>query len=111
MASEQPPGILRPGQIFDSHIGNTVINLSDKNLTEPQVLILRKGLTFCPTPNQPDLSEIWLDFKDFHRRIELQQFFIENPIEDTNSDRSPFIPKSKWRPPICNKTLEAYKNA
>ena len=35
-AREFSPGILRPGQSFQSHIGHTVINLSEFPLTEPQ---------------------------------------------------------------------------
>ena len=37
--------------------------------------MLEKGLTFCPTPKGPDKSEVWNDFKEFHRRLELAQFF------------------------------------
>jgi hypothetical protein len=37
LALEFPPGILRPGQTFDDHIGNTVVNLSDLVLTQTQV--------------------------------------------------------------------------
>ena len=63
-ASTFPPGILRPGQTFDSHIGHTVINLSDITLTEAQTKVLEKGLTFCPSPlHQPDLSKIWNDVR------------------------------------------------
>ena len=73
-----PPGILRPGQNFDSHIGHTVINLSNVTLTEPQVKVLEKGLTFCPTPHYtPDLSNIWSDIKEFQRKLELTRFFSE----------------------------------
>jgi hypothetical protein len=109
LALEYPPGILRPGQTFDDHIGNTVINLSDLALTKAQTEVLSKGLTFCPTPGSPDLSQIWLDFKDLHRRLELTQFFKDNESTDNrqNDLGAKFVPKSTWRPPIPNKTLEA----
>ena len=70
-----PPGILPTGTKFDSYIGQNVINLSKVALTEHQVTALEKGLTFCPTPGAPDKSQIWDDFKEFHRRLELMQFF------------------------------------
>ena len=62
-----PPGILPTGTKFDSYIGQNVINLSKVILTEHQVTALEKGLTFCPTPGAPDKSQIWDDFKEFHR--------------------------------------------
>ena len=50
-------------------------NVSNINLTEAQVKALKKGLTFCPTPGPPDKSQIWLNFKEFHRRLELTHHF------------------------------------
>ena len=46
----------------------------------------KKGLTFCPTPGAPDKSQIWLDFKEFHRRLELMEFFSRDSNDkiDTN---------------------------
>jgi hypothetical protein len=75
--------------------------------------VLSKGLTFCPTPSTPDLSQIWLDFKDLHRRLELRQFFKDIDSTDNIQDDlgTKFAPKSNWRPPIPNKTLEAYRLA
>ena len=68
-----PPGILRPGQSFKSHIGHTVINLSDVPLSNAQVQVLEKGLTFCLSPtHQPDLSKIWTDVIEFQRKLELE---------------------------------------
>ena len=69
------PGILPPNTEFESHIGHNVINISNYELNEHQLRALEKGLTFCPTPKGPDKSEIWNDFKEFHRMLELAQFF------------------------------------
>jgi hypothetical protein len=109
-----PIGILKPGQNFDSHIGHSVVNLSDYTLSETQVSVLERGLTYCPTPDYPDLSEIWIDFKEFHRRLELKQFFsTQNTVSDQNYNQfnDKFKLKSNWKTPIPNKTVEAYKNA
>ena len=43
--------------------------------TEHQIRALEKGLPFCPTPGATDKSQIWEYFKEFHRRLELVQFF------------------------------------
>ena len=64
-----PSGILPPGKSLDSLIGHTVINISDIDLTTPQIEALQKGLTFCPTPGSPKKSLIWNDIKAFHRRL------------------------------------------
>ena len=61
-----PPGILPKGKSMDSHIGHTVINLSDTTLTKAQISALEKGLAFCPTPGPPNKSQIWTDFKEFY---------------------------------------------
>ena len=79
-----PPGILRPGQSVESHIGHTVINLSDITLSEQQTTELEKGLPFCPTPQyQPDLSKIWSDLREFQRKMELTRFFSEITTADS----------------------------
>ena len=68
-------GILPKDTQFESYIGHNVINLSNVELTEHQLSALEKGLTFCPSPGAPDKSQIWEDFKEFNRRLELMQFF------------------------------------
>ena len=87
-ARESRPGILPKDTRFDSYIGHTVINLSNTTLNQNQIKALEKGLTFCPTPGPPEKSQIWLDFKEFHRRLELVEFFnrdqkdTKDPIDD-----------------------------
>ena len=72
---------------MDSHIGHTVINLSDITLTESQVQALQKGLTFCPTPGPPNKAKIWTDFKEFHRRLCLKfHFYNDNQQFDHLSE-------------------------
>ena len=84
------PGILPPGNKFESYIGHTVINIFNIDLTEPQVKALEKGLTFCPTPGPPDKAQIWLDIKEFHRRLELTHHFSNDTssIPDCGIDQS-----------------------
>ena len=74
-AKSAQPGILPKDSQYDSYIGHTVINISNTTLTEHQIKALEKGLTFCPTPGKTDKSQIWLDFKESHRRLELMEFF------------------------------------
>jgi hypothetical protein len=80
MLFEFPPRILKKEDQskFNNLIGKIVINLSDLEITKEQERVLEKGLTFCPTPGRPDYSDIWLDFKEFHRKLELKKFFKDN---------------------------------
>ena len=139
-AKQARPGILPKDTKFESYIGHTVINLSNTELTEPHLKALEKGLTFCPTPGAPDKSQIWLDFKEFHRRLELMEFFgRENKDNDLNISRSiidfmnqntsdtkeqpdiedtlnkeiqkKFKPKSGWKPSPPNRTLEIFQRS
>ena len=71
-------GILPSNTKFESYIGENMINLSNVQLSEHQVRALEKGLTFCPTPGYPDKSRIWEDFREFHRTLELMQFFNDS---------------------------------
>ena len=80
------PGILPKNTKFESYIGHTVINISNTTLDEQQVKALGKGLTFCPTPGLPDKSQIWLDFKEFHRRPELMEFFSMDKDNESTTE-------------------------
>ena len=78
------PGILPKDTKFDSYIGHTVINLSNTTLDQPHIKALQKSLTFYPTPGLPDKSQMWLDFKEFHRRLELVEFFNRDNTDKTD---------------------------
>ena len=91
-AKNAQPDTLPQNTKFESYIGHTVINISNITLDQYQIRALEKGLTFCPTPGPPDKSRIWLDFKEFHRRLELMEFFSRDDIDqkkdDTNINQS-----------------------
>ena len=73
-AKNSQPGILPKNTNFESYLDTlSLISL---------ILILEKGLTFCLKPGPPDKSQIWLDFKEFHR-LELMEFFSRE-----NNDQS-----------------------
>jgi hypothetical protein len=107
------PGILKKEdqEKFRNLIGKIVINLSDVEISTEQEKVLEKGLTFCPSPGRPDYSQIWLDFKGFHRKLELKKFFSDNPTDEIPQIQRKFTPKSNWRPPVPNKTLETFYRA
>ena len=59
-----------------------VVNLSQIQLTNPQISLLRKGLKFCPTPGEPDISQYQTDLDKFHLRLRqyLHFFRPKKPI-------------------------------
>jgi len=52
-----------------------VINLSSHVLTPAQLLLLSKGLNFCPTPGEPDLGQLRENLDSFHTSLRRQSFF------------------------------------
>ena len=68
-------GILAPGQTMSDYIGHSVINLSTKELSLDQTNALSKGLTFCPTPWEPDMCSIIDNLEDFFRKMRLKAHF------------------------------------
>jgi hypothetical protein len=92
--------------ISSSHNPNEIVNLSSYQLSEAEISVLRKGLGFCPTPNQPDISDLHTDTLGFIRKLRLAYHFHTYPedqdetITDTQETRteSAFKPKSFWTP-------------
>ena len=73
-----------------NYLGCKVINLSKTNLTNAQVKVLEKGITFVPTPDKVDLGEIQQDVSQFLRRVILKVFFHndENDLQSTQVSQS-----------------------
>ena len=63
-----------------------VVNLSQHTLTQPQKILLSRGLKFCPNPGEPDLSSYQADLDRFHLRLKRWLHFhkpkrIQNSID------------------------------
>ena len=69
---------------------NIVINLSNKQLTHPQLSLLNKGLGFVPNIEIPKVKEINTDISRFERNLQIHYFFASKDIEDS-SKPSDFI--------------------
>ena len=54
---------------------DTVINLSNVQLSQAEIKLLSRGLTFVPTPQRINWSEIQADIDDFARRLRLKELF------------------------------------
>jgi hypothetical protein len=61
-----------------------VVNLSHRILTEDELLVLSKGLKFCPTPDTTDAGLVREDMDRLHKRLRQIAFY-----EDIESDSTP----------------------
>ena len=87
---------------------NSVVNVSNVTLSEGEMSLLSRGLSFCPKPSRIDQFQLRDDIKRFSRRLRLREFFYDP--EEINEDLiNPFKPKSNWTPEINREpALEAY---
>ena len=53
----------------------TVVDLSQKVLTQAEVSLLSKGLKFCPTLEKIDIYSLRKDIKEYVRRVRLREYF------------------------------------
>ena len=75
--------------IFEPYTFGSVINISSKELSECQLSLLNKGLNFCPTPGENDLSLLKQDLDQFHVSLKRKAYFQKGNISNSqNSDNS-----------------------
>ena len=79
-----------------------IINLSSYVLSDYERLLLQKGLSFCPSPGECNLSKARDAVDKLHRSLRLAHFFEENyafaSSEDEGFDHQNFRPPSNWVP-------------
>lgn len=73
-----------------------IFNLSTHILSEAEISILSKGLSFVPTVRQ-NFLELHTELLRFFRRIRLQAFFALNP-SPISGGNTPFRPPSTFSP-------------
>ena len=66
----------------------SVINLSNLQLSAPMYSVLSKGLNFCPTPGEPDISSLRTDLDKFHVGLRRKLFFSKRVVQTSNLDLS-----------------------
>lgn len=78
-----------------SLVENNIVNLSKNfTLTEAQISLLSRGLSFIPSVNHLSRDDLEFDLQCFHRRLKLAAYF-EGTRE---SVPLPFLPPSLWEP-------------
>ena len=62
-----------------------ILNLSNKTLNKDQISVLSRGLSFCPTPGEPDMGLLFLDLERFFRTLRLKVFWDDqNDLNQTD---------------------------
>ena len=69
---------------------STVINLSRVHLTDDELKVLCRGLSFCPIPRRANHEEILDDLEGYIRRLRLKEFFLDNDEPDNAEESSHF---------------------
>ncbi|KAJ8034954.1 hypothetical protein HOLleu_21996 [Holothuria leucospilota] len=83
----------------NSHPNNQqVINLTDEPLSDAQLSLLNKGLSFCPTTKIDDV-DLSFSISRFNRRVRLKEWAHTEGISDSPQPLShPQLPKREWTP-------------
>ena len=79
----------------NANVNNNILNLSQIKLSQSQISLLGRGLTFVKTPRRVPLNEVLTAFSAFERRMHIQYHF-----RDHNSEKPTFYKKSNWDPPV-----------
>ena len=80
-----------------------IINLSSYTLFDSEKRLLTKGLPFCPSPGECNLSRAREALDKLHRSLRLTHYFDENgapsdSYEDESFSHRNFRPRSNWTP-------------
>ena len=81
-----------------------IVNLSNYALSTTEKQLLSKGLSFCPSPGECNLSNAKFAVDKLHRSLRLAHFFNENDAfpeasDDEGFSHRNFRPRSTWNPP------------
>ena len=72
--------------MFEKYSIGSVVNISGIILSETEISLLSRGLNFCPTPGEPDFSEVKQDLDKFHTSLRRMAFFSSLPPGEDQPD-------------------------
>ena len=94
-----------------------IINLSSLELSEADISLLSKGLSFCPSTRNLDMGDISASWNKFQRSLRLKHFF-QNDNSDTQGnsmnysynafEHRKFKEPSNFTPPMASMALEHF---
>ena len=86
---------------------DTVLNLSEKVLTDIEIKVLEKALDYAPIQNKINELELRKDFEESCERMRLKWHFRNEPTPYFK-ETPVFAPKSTWKPPKGYPNLEVF---
>ena len=113
MADQEPrKGILKPGQTLNDMAGLSVINLSNKDLDSDSIDVLSRGLTFCPTPREPNMVDLVNGLDKMVRTMRYRAHFAKIKEDQKYNRRSSKYtnPSSDTQKPEYPVSLKPYKD-
>ena len=66
-----------------------VVNLSSRELTEDELLVLSRGLKFCPTSDTTDAGLVREDLDSLHKRLQQISFYEDLEMNLTKNSSQP----------------------
>ena len=94
-------------RIKGSFSSDSVFNLSKKVLSETEIKVLERSLSFFPTPSFINEADLQRDFDHFARKMRCKWYF-RNESQDIPSEVSTFKLKSTWNSPKGSPALELF---
>ena len=85
----------------------TVINLSNRILSENEIDVLEKGLAFAPIQRKINEPELRKNFEEFCRRIRTKWNFRNEPSQNFSVVPA-FAHKPSWKPPLGHTNLKVF---
>ena len=98
-------------ELQSKFVSDNVINISSRVLTQAEVslLLISRGLKFCPTPIELDISSVKRDIKEFGRKLKCKAFFHSKiGMEQEGQTFRQFREKSAWCPTEVDPAIELY---
>ena len=93
------------GQLKGKFVGENVINLSKRDLSENEISLLSKGLNFIPTCNKVDVARLKMELEQFGRMLCLKWHFRD---DKRDIPINPFKTKSTFNPRNKDTVIEIY---
>ena len=91
-------------RLQEQFCSDTVFNLSNRDLSENEIKVLKKGLDFPPIQRKINEPELRKDFEEFCRCMRTKWNFGNEPSQDFSV--TPAFPhKSSWKPPLRHPNL------
>ena len=77
-----------------------MVNLSGVALSEAEINLLSRGLSFCHTPHHINKEDVFGALESYFRCLRLKEYFLEEDNEEEQSDAQiSLCPPSTWMPP------------